>query len=225
MEITNSAILEIDSRDFILGSDKLETIDPEIREWRSRYIIDHQYNQKLVDDYSCTTHASVWVLSDFLWQKLTINFIEKVFNRQKDTTFVPWVWDYFSNWIKQACKEWNASSNIENWIEYFRIELTEEKIKSIITGVWSSIVAWYTWSLRADAEDNGYIDNPDNKDWGGHCIRIWKWFYNDKNEFCIKYIDNYKGVVKYNIITIEEFNKNKDFYPYGYYIQPKKESL
>lgn len=222
METINSAILKIDDRDYILWSDEMPTVDPKLREGRSRYLTSHQYNQKEIDPYSCTTHGAVWTLSDFLWQRLSKDFIQRVFNRQLETWFIKWVWDYFYNWIKQACKELNSSRDIENWVEYFQVELTEENIKSVITWIWSSIVAGYKWALRADAEDNGKIDNPDNKNGGGHCVRIAKWFYNEKDQFCIKYIDNYYWVNKYNIITIEDFMKNKDFFKYGYYIKPKK---
>lgn len=217
----NSTIEHYDDRDYILWWDSLKPISPQIKEGRMRYLTTHQYNQNLIDRYSCTTHASVWVISDFLWQKLSQDFIKKVLERQKKTWFRSWIWDKFSNWIKQAIKEHNANPDIENWLEYFRVKLTEENIKSVISGVWSSIVAWYKGSLRADAEDNGIIDNIDNRDGYWHCIRIVKWFYED-NKFKIKYIDNYYWVVKHNIITVDDFLANKDFFKYWYFVKPKK---
>lgn len=210
-----SAIEKYDERDY-LAWDELK----EKNKKTNRVKKIHQYNQKLVDDYSCTTHAATWVISDFTGHKFSLSFIKAVFERQKKTTFKEWVWDYFSNWIKQAVKEYNAIAQIEDQLEYARIPLTEENIKKVIdSGSWA--MCGYKWRLYQDAQDNWVIDNPDNPNGGGHCIRIVKYFY-FKGVFHIKYVDNYEGVNHYNIITVPDIEKNKDFFKGLYYVRFKK---
>lgn len=181
------------------------------------------YNQKLVDNYSCTGQATCQMITSFTWIILPLSFRKKVWERQLKTWAVPGKWDYTQNWVKQAVKLFNEivdQEYPEYWkkLEYFRTNIDNYLIRETILKNWSPIVLSYKGSLYSDSQDNGIIDNQDNKDWWGHVVtdvRILKenWVVKDK------YCDNYNGVHEKNIITVPNFDDNKDFYSIGYYLK------
>lgn len=221
------AILATDERDY---TETLWT-DKWLKENRVRKI--YKYNQKEVWDNSCTSSAWVWCISDFLWIEFNLDF-RKEARENQDTN---WKWDYFWNWLRHAIKLYNSKVETDTSnkyikdrnqeLEYFRTVLTEENIKSIIDSG-SSIVWWYRWSYYKDAQEDWDIDWESIKNGWWHCIRIVKYFYNDKWEFSIKYCDNYwdnwdnNQTHKYNIITVDNFLENNSFYDYWYYVKYKK---
>lgn len=178
-----------------------------------------KYNQKLVDRYSCTSAAAIWVISDVTWFALPKSFREQVWENQLKTWAKKGFWDTIQNWMKQSVKLFNKEfPELPYFLEYKRLDDVRDVKKIFDVLKVSSISTWYRWSLRKDAEDNWVIDNPDNKDWAGHCIRIVKaWL--EWTELCIKYVDNYEWENKYNVITVPDFKNNKDFYKGGYYLR------
>jgi len=205
----NSCIEQYDARDY---TEELVWSDSKT----GKVYKDILYNQKEIWNYTCTTHAACWVFSDITGLKLSKYIIEKIWTMQLKTWAVSNKGDTFINAIRQACKMFNKL--FDTTTTFYKKRLLEEHIKSIIDS-WSSVMTWYKWKLRADAEDNGVIDNNDHSWNNWHCIRIIKYYYNAKWQFCIKYADNYDWVYDYNIITVEDFNNNKDFFWYWYYLK------
>ena len=177
------------------------------------------YNQKLVDPYSCTWAGAEWTISDVTGYALPLSFRKKVWENQLKTGAKEWFGDTIQNWVKQAVNLFNEEfPELPYKLTYYRISNIKNQIKLLRTLKISSIVTWYSWNLRGDAEDNGVIDNIDNVDGSGHCIRIVKAWYEWKI-LKIKYCDNYEGVNKYNVIEVSNFLSNKDFFTWGYYIK------
>lgn len=179
-----------------------------------------KYNQKEVDNYSCTGQASCGVISDVTNIILPLSFREKVWKKQLETGAVPWVWDYFQNWMKQAVKLFNEEywKHLDYELEYIKFKITTHNIMKVLDS-WSSFFFWIKAQWFNDSQDNWIIDNPDNKDWWGHAIR---WVKYTKSIDELKYCDNYEWVNEYNIVTIPNFSKNKDLFEYGYYIRKNK---
>ena len=179
-----------------------------------------KYNQKLVDDFSCTWQASDWTISDVINWPLPLSFRKDTWARQLKTWAKEWFWDGVWNWVKQAVKQFNEENpELPYFLEYFRISNIKNAHQvAYILNKYSSIVTWYKWALYSDAQDNGIIDNIDNPDGNGHCIRIVK-IWEESNVVKIKYCDNYEWVNKFNIITVDDFLNNKDFFSWGYYLK------
>lgn len=191
------------------------------------------YNQDFVDRYSCTSSAAIWCISDVTglqeevddptainWTMLTLSFRKKAWQRQLETGAIPGRWDYVQNWVKQAVKLFNEEfPELDYYLAYYRIDDLKDfsKVISILNNG-SSIVTGYTSSMYADAQDNGRIDNNDNKDGWGHCIR-WVKAWVKKGVKYIKYCDNYQGKNPLNVIEVPNIEDNKDFFKWGYYIK------
>lgn len=228
-EIIRSAIEWYDKRDYkeeIAWSDKLE----------GKCFSNIIYNQKFVDPYSCTGQASCWAISDITWLKqevidkaaanwtiLPLSFRKRVWENQLKTWAVEWVGDTVLNWVKQAVKLFNEENpELSYKLAYYRISNIQDvnKLIEILEG-WSSVITWYDGYLRGDAEDNWVIDNSSNKKGLWHCIRIVKAWKKD-DIWNIKYCDNYSWVFRYNIITVNDFINNKNFFKGGYYLKKIK---
>lgn len=213
-----SAIEKYDKRDYIeelSGEDVSFYLGEQNAVWCFSNI---KYNQKLVDKYSCTWQAACGVISDVTWFALPLDFRKDVWAAQLLTTAKPWVWDYLQNWIKQAVKLFNEQfPELPYKLEYYRVDdVRSDKILKILST--SSILTWYKWSLYSDAQDNWIIDNNDNKNWSWHAIRIvkaWKEWFN----ICVKYVDNYEWLNKFNVIEVPDLTNNKDFFKWGYYLK------
>lgn len=179
----------------------------------------YKYNQKLVDPFSCTGQASNWAISDAINSVLPLSFRKETWERQKQTWAVEWFWDTVLNWVKQAVKQFNEENpELPFTLEFYRIkDIKNVYHLAFILNNHSSVVTWYKWNLRPDAEDNWVIDNIDNSGDNWHCIRIVKVW--DKQSPKIKYCDNYEWVVKYNVIEVKDFLNNKDFFTGWYYIK------
>lgn len=210
-----SAIEKYDDRDYI-----------EEFTWSSEWELfwknfsNYKYNQKFVDPYSCTGQAADGCISDVINWPLPLSFRKDTWARQLKTWAIEWFWDTIQNWVKQSVKQFNEEyPELPFRLEYYRIK----NIKNIhqlayILNNFSSVITWYKGSLYSDAQDNGIIDNIDNPDGNGHCIRIVKIWEENKIPM-IKYCDNYEGVNIYNIITVKDFLNNKDFFTGWYYIK------
>ena len=191
-----------------------------------------KYNQKLVNNYSCTGQAACWVISDATglrqdvldptahnWTFLPLSFRKKVWERQLETGATEGFGDSLKNWMVQAIKLFNEEfPELPYTFKIVRIRDLKnvDVLKAVLKE--SSIHTGYTWKLLGDAQDNWVIDEPNNVDWGGHSIRIVKIFTEKDNSVTIKYCDNYEGAHKFNIITVPNFEDNKDFFSGGYYI-------
>lgn len=183
-----------------------------------------KYNQKLVDNYSCTGQAACWVISDVTGFMLPLSFRKKVWEKQLETWAVEGKWDYTQNGMKQAVKLFNEDfPEYPYKLEYYRNTNIKNKmvVDYILSNVWSSLLCSYGWSLYKDAQDNWVINNTDNKDWFGHAVRIVK-SYVEKWVWKIKYCDNYEWVNEFTVIEVEDFLKNKDFRSAFYYIKQVK---
>jgi len=149
---------------------------------------------------------------------LPLSFRKRVRERQLET-WATAKGDYLQNWMKQAVKLFNEESpELPYILKYYRISDLKNvrQLMSILNH--SSIHTGYTGALYEDAQDNGVIDNPDNKDGYGHSIRIVKAWY-EGWKLSIKYCDNYEGVNDYSIIEVPDFTNNKDFFKWWYYIK------
>lgn len=185
----------------------------------------YMYNQKLVDNYSCTGQAACQMITSFTWIVLPLSFRKKVWERQLQTGAKEGFGDYTQNGVKQAVKLFNEIVEKEYpelgyKLEYFRTRIDDALIRDYILKEWSPIVLTYKWSLFSDAQDNGIIDNEDNVGNGGHVVTGVK-IYKENDIVKDKYVDNYQGVNEKNIITVPNFDNNKDFYPTGYYLKKK----
>ena len=215
----NSAIEKYDDRDYmemiVWNNDKFTW-----EENAAKTFSNIKYNQKLVDRYSCTWQAACGVISDVTWFALPLSFRKKVWENQLKTWAREKFGDSIINWVKQAVKLFNIENpELPYTLEYYRIRgIKKISMLHILNG--SSILTWYKGSLLRDAQDNWIIDNIDNPDGWGHSIRIVKGWI-EGNDIKMKYCDNYEGVHKYNIIRVNEFNKNKDFFTGGYYIKKR----
>lgn len=213
-----SAIEKYDKRDYI---EEFWGIDTSQYEWEENAVATFsniKYNQNLVDDYSCTWQAGCWVISDVTKYAVSLTNRQSVWNKQLLTWAKEWYWDSILNWVKQAVKDFNKDNpELPFTLEYFRIEnIKSDALFEVLKQ--SSIITGYRGRLRSDAEDNWIIDNPDH-DWeNGHSIRLIKaWLENWKKK--IKYCENYEWVYVYNIITVPDFDNNKDFFKWWYYIK------
>ena len=202
-----------DSEEELLGN---ETIKKE-----SKTFSNIKYNQTLVDNYSCTWAAAIGVISDVTKFALPLSFRKKVWNNQLETGAKEWFGDTINNWMKQAVKLFNKEfPELPYTLAYYRIDNIKNVVKLLRTLKVSSIQTWYTGALFDDAQEDGIINNPDNRDGAGHCIRIVKAWY-DWKILKIKYCDNYEGRNKYNVIEVADFLANKDFFTGWYYIRKK----
>ena len=207
-----SAIEKYDDRDFteeIAGKELTLT---------AKTFSNIKYNQKLVDNYSCTGQAACWVISDVTNYALPLSFRKKVWERQLET-WATSKGDYLQNWMKQAVKLFNEENpELPYTLKYYRIDVLKN-VKDLMSVLGhSSIQTGYGGSLKEDAQDNWIIDNNDHKDWYGHAIRIIKAWYEDET-LSIKYCDNYEGVNKYTVITIPDFTNSTKWFTWGYYIK------
>lgn len=183
-----------------------------------------KYNQKLVDNYSCTGQAACWVISDVTGFMLPLSFRKKVWEKQLETGAIEWKWDYTQNGMKQAVKLFNEEfTEYPYKLEYYRNTNIKNKmvLDYILSDVKSSLLCSYGWSLYNDAQDNWVVNNTDNKDWFGHAVRIVKSYMEDW-KWKVVYCDNYEWVNKYTTIIVDDFKNNKDFRPAFYYIKKVK---
>lgn len=215
--MNKSCIEHYDDRDYIEEAGALEAPITSVVKTFSNVI----QNQKLVDNYSCTWAAACGVIADVTGFAMSLSFREKVWDNQLKTGATEGYWDAISNWMKQAVKLFNKEfPELPYKLEYYRISDIRNPITLLRVLAISSIQTGYTGKLKADAQDNGIIDEVDNVDWGGHCIRIVKAWYEGLT-LKIKYCDNYEGVNKYNVIEVADFLKNEDFFRGGYYVKKK----
>lgn len=206
------SIEKYDDRDY---TEKLWSSWVEERKFFSNII----YNQKLVDNYSCTWCASLWSITDITWFKFPLFIQQLIWDNQLKTWAKKGFWDTFLNWVKQATKIFNLIYSPVVWykLEYLRAtNLNLETISEILKT--SSIITWYYWVKQSDAQDNWVVDILDNNWTAWHCIRLVKLFKDDWI-WNVKYCDNYDWVQTYNIITIKDFMNNKDFYKAWYYLK------
>lgn len=209
-----SAIEKYDRRDF-----EEEIVWNNSKKKESKTFSNIKYNQKLVDDYSCTWAAAIGVISDVTGYALPLSFREQVWENQLNTWAKEGFGDTIQNGMKQAVKLFNEEfKELPYSLKYYRISNIKDIIKLLRVLKISSIQTWYTWNLRADAEDNWIIDNTNNPNGSGHCIRIVKAWY-DGQTLKVKYCDNYEGINKYNVIQIDDFLANSNFFSGGYYIK------
>jgi len=220
-----SAIEKYDDRDYV---EKVWKTESKTAKCFSNII----YNQKLVDNYSCTGQAASWVISDATGLKqavidkiamngtiLPLSFRREVWENQLKTWAVEGFGDSVLNWIKQAVKLFNSNTpELNYYLEYFRIANIKDFNMLVNALSHSSVITGFKGSLYKDSQDNGIIDVDDNAGNNGHCIRIVKVWLNDEDETMIKYCDNYAGVNKMNVITVN-LTKNKDFFSGGYYLK------
>lgn len=215
-----SAIDKVDSRDYTKTLNKSTNSS-----WK--VFKDIIYNQKEVSAYSCTTHWFFGMVSDITGLSFTKEVRLSAWNLQKKTGAVENEWDTFQNAIKQWTKV--LQTIFWNKFYYYRAKLTEDNIKSIIDNEKSSIMTGNRGWLWKDARDDGIInESVVHKEWGGHCVRIIKYFYEDW-KFKIKYCDNYLQWTEeinwkiqdtnHNIVTVPFDEYKKKFFEYGYFLE------
>lgn len=208
-----SAIEKYDDRDFIEEFAWSNEVN-----WKCFSNI--KYNQKLINNYSCTGQASAWCISDIINWPLPLSFRKSIWERQLKTWAIKGYWDTVLNWVKQAVKQFNEDNpELPYSLAYYRIRNIKNTTHlAYILNEYSSVITWFKGKLYEDSQDNWVIDNTDNPDGTGHCIRIVKVWEENKTAL-IKYCDNYEWVNKYNVITVKDFLNNKDFFSGWYYLK------
>lgn len=182
------------------------------------------YNQKEVGDYSCTTHGSCTAVSAITGLRLSLSFRAKCWAKQIANGANPRVGDYISNAAKVVCAFFNDDPEVETILDSRAVSVNESSIVNSIDQGYPIIAGvQYGPKFWTDEQDDGELNNDANLPGnGGHCITIVKYWYTDAGDFMIKYIENYNGHFKYNIITVNFSKKSKFFFKDGVQIFIKK---
>lgn len=158
------------------------------------------YNQRLVDNYSCTLVSAFTALSNSKNVEIPLSLIQEAFKDFKESgKFTPWVGAKLSDGAEYAVKHFNGhfGTSIKHKTVPFTIQ---NAIRALKTGF--AFTSWIKYGKQyfKDEQDDGRIAGGEGvigKNW--HAIAFVK-INTENGEQFVKYIENYRGVLKHDII-------------------------
>jgi len=192
-----------------------------------------EYNQKLIWNYCCTIMAAIWCISDLTRYNYKRNELKEIWRKAIDLWADPYQGWYFYKAVDLVRKEWNDINNDK--LSTYRIKLLWEDLMSILNS-WHSVMCWYNGNSNYNKDKNDDWVLGWTKFWRttySHAVRIRKKFSTKlsqgvNNLFTIQVIDNYTGLVKFNIYTLKYFKEliqNWVFFEYWYLFFNQKHNM
>lgn len=168
------------------------------------------YNQHQVDHYSCTLVSAFTALSNSKNVVIPLKvMLEAMDDFRKSGKFIPGVGAYLQDGAECALRHFNrhTGNNISLSVLPFTIQNAINTLKngfSFTTGI------KYGDKYFSDEQDDGVIQMGSgvvgNK---GHAISVCK--VNTTDDYLFKYVENYDGELKYQII-LADFSKNRELF-------------
>ena len=209
--MNTSSIVTNGCEDFECGS-----IGAIIQPWVYKAFQDIMYNQLLIDNFSCTYVGSLTAISNYVGKELPLEQMKAGFEEyEKSGLFTPWYGGKGIDGAKFACGAFN--NYFGTTISPNTVSLDSDAIfHAISSGSPINAAIQYWPEYFKNEQDDGQVENTTgtigNK---GHWITIVKINTTDPKFIQIKFVENYNGVLKYQIIFIQDFQQLRSLFMNG----------
>lgn len=184
-----------------IPDDSGEILGGDYEKWVFKAFKEKKYNQLEVDPRSCFVVSPFQAISNFTGKYIWYDLMRSTFSRLKnDGKFVEWVGGKMTDGMEYAIRAYNNA--FEDTLKYKVIPLTVNSIvESLKNG--SPVVCFIKYSKTTfkDEADNAWIDSVESIWDMGHCIQIIK--LNTQDDILGKYLENYSGKIKNDIIGFD----------------------
>ena len=174
------------------------------------------YNQKLIDEYSCTLVWPFTALSNYTGNQIPLTVQQEGLQRYvKSGLFTPWVGGKMTDGATIALDVYNSYFGTK--IQINVVPLNADTIRTALESGSPINTGIYYWpSYFSNEQDDGVIENTAGTTGkNGHCITIVK--LNTMDDILIKFAENYNGILKYQIIMTNFVEMRSLFFNTGIY--------
>ena len=170
-----------------------------------------KYNQINIDPYSCFLVAPFQAISNFTENDISYDLMKNTFDKlRKDSKFTPKVGGKISDGMEYAVRAYNEE--YKDNLKFKKVPLTVQNIIEALKTTSPIVCAInYSKSYFSDEQKDGdaWINKIESIGKMGHCIQIVK--INTQDDILIKYLENYTGYLKYDIIGCD-FTKFRELF-------------
>jgi hypothetical protein len=183
-----------------------------------------QYNQKLVDAYSCSIHAVAGVISDLTGKSYSTDELKKLWEKALILGATPGLGWSLSGAVDLLRKEWNKTN--EKKLLYFRVDRNSQKFWEGARMGYSFAVAYRGNGTYNKDKNDGQLDGTN---FGltnyGHLIRVaLVGDYLVVTGKDLTAIDNYKGITHNTyLIPVDHWDQLANFFPSAYFFTGEDE--
>jgi hypothetical protein len=170
-----------------------------------------EYNQKLVDAYSCSIHSVAGVISDLIGSSYSTAELTKLWEKALKEGATEGVGWSLSGAVNLLRNEWNKLS--DKRLLSFRVDRNSQKFWEVLKKGYSCAVAFRGNSTYNKDKNDGTLDKTSfGGTTYGHLVRV-ALVGND-----LTIIDNYKGIAHNTyVIPKDNWDDLRNFFPSAYF--------